>query len=182
MGAPCDKPNQAGLSRKTKIRLNADRELTHADVAELSASLDNPFGSRLSPMSWVRPVTYVSGLDDGFMTLGAGAGSGSRRHFRKSAGSRRPRFSLGFSNELDRIALSNMPKESPVTGPMITQPVERASNVPTPVLPMMPSGGKLKKAPQPRQKTTTRTEAVRVAKAKITRRNSLRKQRQALKG
>jgi hypothetical protein len=91
-------------------------------------------------------------------------------------------FFLGFLNELGRIELSNMPKESPVTGPMRTQPVERASNVPTPVLPMMPMGGKLKKAPQPRQKTTTRTEAVRVAKAKITRRNSLRKQRQALKG
>jgi hypothetical protein len=25
--------------------------------------LDNPFGTRLSPMSWVRPVTHVSGLD-----------------------------------------------------------------------------------------------------------------------
>ena len=25
--------------------------------------LDNPFGTRLSPMSWVRPVTYVSGPD-----------------------------------------------------------------------------------------------------------------------
>ena len=26
-------------------------------------SLDSPFGSRLSPMSWVRSVTYVCGLD-----------------------------------------------------------------------------------------------------------------------
>jgi len=25
--------------------------------------LDNPFGTRLSPMSWVRSVTYVFGLD-----------------------------------------------------------------------------------------------------------------------
>lgn len=25
--------------------------------------LDNPFGTRLSPMSWVPPVTDVSGLD-----------------------------------------------------------------------------------------------------------------------
>jgi hypothetical protein len=27
------------------------------------ATLDNPFGTRLSPMSQVRSVTYVSGLD-----------------------------------------------------------------------------------------------------------------------
>ena len=26
--------------------------------------LDNPFGTRLSPMSWVRGVAYVSGLDN----------------------------------------------------------------------------------------------------------------------
>jgi hypothetical protein len=48
-------------------------------------------------------------------------------------------------------------------------------------LPMMPTGRRLKEAPQPKKKRT-RTEAVRVAKAKITRRNSLRKQREALKG
>src|SRR5664279_4284590 len=32
--------------------------------------LDNPFGTRLSPMSWVRPVTYVSGLDNDFFLVG----------------------------------------------------------------------------------------------------------------
>jgi hypothetical protein len=85
-------------------------------------------------------------------------------------------------NEFGDIELSKMPKESPVTGPMKTQPVEPASNVPTPVLPMMPTGKKLKKAPQPKQNPKTRAEAVRIAKAKITRRNSLRKQREALRG
>jgi hypothetical protein len=42
-------------------------------------------------------------------------------------------------------------------------------------------GGKLTNAPSPKQKSSTRTEAVRAAKAKITRRNSLRKQREALR-
>ena len=36
--------------------------------------LDNPFGPRLSPMSQVRSVTYVSGPDTNF----AGAGEGNR--------------------------------------------------------------------------------------------------------
>ena len=79
-------------------------------------------------------------------------------------------------NEFRRIQLSSMPKGSPVTGPMRTQPVGRASNAPTPM------GGKLTKALPPKQKPSTRTEAVRVAKAKITRRNSLQKQREALRG
>jgi hypothetical protein len=74
-----------------------------------------------------------------------------------------------------------MPKNKPITGPMRTQPVERASMMPTQVLPMMPTVGKVAKTPQPKQETT-RTEAVRVAKARITRRNSLRKQREAMRG
>jgi hypothetical protein len=68
-----------------------------------------------------------------------------------------------------------MPKNKPTTGPMITQPFERASNVQTPM------GGKLTKAPQPQQKPT-RADGVRTAKAKIMRRSSLGKQREALKG
>ena len=36
--------------------------------------LDNPFGMRLSPISWVRPVTYVAGLDK----ENRGAGEGNR--------------------------------------------------------------------------------------------------------
>jgi hypothetical protein len=79
-------------------------------------------------------------------------------------------------NKLNQTALSPMPNRNPVTGPMRTQPVERGSNVPT----LM--GRKLTSEPQQKQKTTPRTEAVRVAKAKIARRNSLRKQREALKG
>jgi hypothetical protein len=34
--------------------------------------LDNPFGTRLSSMSWVRPVTHVSGLDRIFMVSAEG--------------------------------------------------------------------------------------------------------------
>jgi hypothetical protein len=83
-------------------------------------------------------------------------------------------------NHLDSIELSNMPNENPVTGPMIMQP-EHISNVPTQVLPMRPTDGKLKRAPQTQQ-LPTRADGVRAAKAKITRRNSLRKQREALKG
>lgn len=35
-------------------------------------AIDNPFGTRLSPMSWGRSVTYVSGLDK--RKTGAGEG------------------------------------------------------------------------------------------------------------
>jgi hypothetical protein len=63
---------------------------------------------------------------------------------------------------------------------MTTQPYERASNVPTPALPLMPAGGKSKEASPPKQ-NPTRADAMRVAKAKKTRRNSLRKQREALR-
>jgi hypothetical protein len=62
---------------------------------------------------------------------------------------------------------------------MTTQPVRRGSVMPTQALPMMPAAGKGLKAPHPK-KQPTRTEAVRVAKAKISRRESLRKQRDAL--
>jgi hypothetical protein len=74
-----------------------------------------------------------------------------------------------------------MPKNKPTTGPMRTQPIERASIMPTQVLPMMPTVGKVAKTPQLKQETA-RTEAVRVAKARITRLNSLRKQRDTLRG
>jgi hypothetical protein len=74
-----------------------------------------------------------------------------------------------------------MPKIKPTAGPMRTQPVERVSTMLTPVLPMMPTAGKVGKTPQPKR-TPTRIEAVRAAEAKITRRNSLRKQRDAPEG
>ena len=84
-------------------------------------------------------------------------------------------------NELGRSELFGMSKNMPTTGPMRTQPIERTSIIATPVLPMMPTAGKVKKAPKPKQKPA-RIDGVRVAKAKITRRNSLRKQRDALRG
>jgi hypothetical protein len=84
-------------------------------------------------------------------------------------------------NELGRNELSNMPKNKTVTGPMRMQPAERASMMPTQVLPRMPTvDNRAAPASQPKQ-NPTRTEAVRVAKARITLRNSLRKQREALK-
>jgi hypothetical protein len=74
-----------------------------------------------------------------------------------------------------------MPKNKSIAGPMTTQPNQRDAIAATPVLPMMPAAGKPQQAAQPKPEPT-RTEGVRVAKAKITRRNSLRKQREALKG
>jgi hypothetical protein len=73
-----------------------------------------------------------------------------------------------------------MPKNRPTTGPMRMQPIERASMMPTPVLPMMPTAANAKTSMGPKQKPT-RADGVRVAKAKITRRDSLRKQREALR-
>jgi len=64
---------------------------------------------------------------------------------------------------------------------MSTQPAGRSSIMPIQALPMMPTAGKATKIPLPK-KQPTRTEAVRAAKAKITRRESLRKQRDAQKG
>ena len=73
-----------------------------------------------------------------------------------------------------------MPKDKPTSiGPMSVQPVEHGSNAPT-QLRMMPSAETETKPPHPK-KQTPRTEAVRIAKARIMRRNSLRKQREAQK-
>jgi hypothetical protein len=58
-----------------------------------------------------------------------------------------------FLNELDQSELSTMPKDRSTTGPMRTQPIERASIIATPVLPVVPTAGKMKKA-QPKQKPT----------------------------
>jgi hypothetical protein len=71
-----------------------------------------------------------------------------------------------------------MPKSRPTTGPMTNQPNEHASIVPVQVQPARPT--QATKAPQPKQKAT-RTEAVHAAKATMTRRASLRKQREALR-
>lgn len=64
---------------------------------------------------------------------------------------------------------------------MKTQPIDRVSIMPTPVQPVMPTVGmKTMKKLQPSQKPS-RDDALRSAKANITRRNSLRKQREELK-
>jgi len=89
----------------------------------------------------------------------------------------------GFAVALNQMGvtwLSLMPKDDPTTGPMPTQPVEHASTTPTQGLPMMPSVGSVKQAPKPEQKPT-RAQAIGVAKARITRRNSLLIQRKTLK-
>jgi hypothetical protein len=86
------------------------------------------------------------------------------------------------SNEPGGNELSGMPESKPThTGPMSTQPLRRGAIMPTQALPIMPAAGKATTAPQPK-KQPTRTEAVRAAKAKITRRESLRKQRDAQRG
>jgi len=82
----------------------------------------------------------------------------------------------------DPLAVFRMPnRKSTSTGPMTMQPLERGSIMPTRGLPIMPTVGRAAETPQPKQEPT-RTEAVRAAKARITRRNSLRKQRDAQKG
>ena len=67
-------------------------------------------------------------------------------------------------------------------GPMSLQPVDRSATMPVPLLPPVPrsidSDGA--EASLPKAKST-RTDAVLAAKARITRRNSLRKQWQAQK-
>jgi hypothetical protein len=75
-----------------------------------------------------------------------------------------------------------MPKSKPTSpGPMSMQPVAHGSIASTPLLPMMPTVNAQQKTPYPK-KRPTRSEAVQIAKARIMRRNSLRKQRQAQKG
>jgi hypothetical protein len=73
-----------------------------------------------------------------------------------------------------------MPKRKPTSaGPMSMQPAGHGSNAPTQLL-MTPTTEVENRTPRPK-KQSPRAEAVRAAKARITRRNSLRKQRQAQK-
>jgi hypothetical protein len=85
-----------------------------------------------------------------------------------------------------------MPNKQPPSdsaGPMGMQPLQRGASTPTQTLPKMPGanadveGAKQgqAKTPAPGKGPRTRKEAVRAALAKITRRNSLRKQRDAQK-
>jgi hypothetical protein len=61
------------------------------------------------------------------------------------------------------------------------QPLDRGSTKPTQGLPMMPTVGKPAETPKAKLQPT-RAETVRAADARITLRNSLRKQRDAQKG
>jgi hypothetical protein len=94
--------------------------------------------------------------------------------------------SHAISNKNGIYALSAMPKKSPPPnkiGPMGMQPCEHGP-LPTQMLPLMPAakgGTKEAKRPAPAKKQQTRKEAVRAVLARITRRNSLRKQRDAQK-
>jgi hypothetical protein len=76
--------------------------------------------------------------------------------------------------------MAKKPPTSDVTGPMRMQPIEHGPTAPTQMLPLMPCANAEKeetKVSTPETKRRTRTEAVRKALAKITRRKSLRKQR-----
>jgi hypothetical protein len=95
---------------------------------------------------------------------------------------------LHIRNKNAAYALTVMPKKQPPTdeiGPMGMQPVEHGPSEPTQMLPLMPGArGQMKedvKTPAPEKKQRTRAEAVRAVLARITRRNSLRKQRDAQK-
>jgi hypothetical protein len=69
------------------------------------------------------------------------------------------------------------------------QPAEHGRSAPTQMQPAMPAAkrglkketAEQSKSPAPEKKPRTRTEAVRAARARITRRKSLRKQRDAQK-
>jgi hypothetical protein len=85
------------------------------------------------------------------------------------------------SNEVGSTELSLMAKsKSPSIGPMSVQPIEHSSTAPTQLLAMVPTVGGQQRTPLPK-KQQARADAVRVANARIMRRNSLRKQRQAQK-
>jgi hypothetical protein len=85
-------------------------------------------------------------------------------------------------NKMRPGALTGMAKQrSSSAGPMRTQPIQLGTMQPT--LPLMPRASSESKAKDraPR-KRLTRAQLVDAVKAKISRRNSLRKQRAALKG
>jgi hypothetical protein len=63
---------------------------------------------------------------------------------------------------------------------MTIQPAENGAILPSQSLPLIPTVRQSKKAPQPTTEQG-RAEAIRVAKAKLSRRSSLRKQRDAQK-
>jgi hypothetical protein len=91
-------------------------------------------------------------------------------------------------------ALSVMSTRNPFCGPMTTQPVENRETVPTETQPMMPMVGRQRTAVQKKQTGKTepgktepcntepcKSELLRAEIAQKSRRNSLRKQRDAQK-
>jgi hypothetical protein len=70
--------------------------------------------------------------------------------------------------------------KSPSIGPMSVQPVEHSSTARNQLPTIVSTIGEDRKTPLPKSQQA-RMDAVRVAKARIMRRNSLRKQRQAQK-
>jgi hypothetical protein len=101
---------------------------------------------------------------------------GRRKQARKGSKSR--------ANKTGNNALFVMAKQKlQSTGPMGIQPSYHGSTMAIPLQPAMPGPGGTDASVRPPPKAKpTRTEAVRIAKARIMRRNSLRKQRQAQKG
>jgi hypothetical protein len=88
------------------------------------------------------------------------------------------------ANKSGNNALSVMAEQKQQSaGPMRMQPSNHGSIMPVLLQSAMPTltGADAPVTAPPRTRTT-RTEAVRIAKARIMRRNSLRKQRQAQKG
>jgi len=84
------------------------------------------------------------------------------------------------SNKFGSTELSNMSRIKPqLTGPMSVQPTEHRSIKPAQSPPMMPADNRAAKTTP--KKPATNAEAQRAAKAEISRRDSLRKQRQAQK-
>jgi hypothetical protein len=103
-----------------------------------------------------------------------------------SAGGEAVPNKLGQPNRTNSASarFARMQKRKPRhTGPMSMQPVDRSATMPVPLLSPVPGSNDADRlrASLPKAKST-RTDAVRAARARITRRNSLRKQRQAQKG
>src|SRR5882672_1221916 len=60
---PCQRPPVTLHGVVFDILVGSENHVGYLDLEQTLQPLDNPFGTRLSPMSWVRGVTYVSGLD-----------------------------------------------------------------------------------------------------------------------
>jgi hypothetical protein len=82
-------------------------------------------------------------------------------------------------NQFAGKALSTMPQpDETSTGPMNVQPVERSNRL---MQQQATTPATTRKPRKAANEASARADAVRIAKAKISRRGSLRKQRQALK-